>query len=117
MNPSASANLLTPYETFLERSANFRELNILPVPFGHFGENVTVEDLVKNKASWHRSCHKKFEKDKFDRAKSISITLPLYPIMVNCDLQRNQICYTFLLRKVSKILPAHLMLWSTMVLP
>ena len=56
MNPSASANLLTPYETFLERSANFRELNILPVPFGHFGENVTVEDLVKNKASWHRSC-------------------------------------------------------------
>ena len=58
MNPSASANILTPYEIFLERSVNFRELNILPVPFGHFGENVTVEDLVKNKASWHRSAIK-----------------------------------------------------------
>ena len=69
MNPSASANLLTPYETFLERSANFQEVNILPVRFGHFRENVTVEDLVKNKASWHRSCHKKFENDKFDTAK------------------------------------------------
>ena len=65
MNPSASANLLTPYETFLERFANFRELNILPVPFGHFGENVTVEDLAKNKANWHRSCHKKFEEGTF----------------------------------------------------
>ncbi len=36
--------------------------------------------------------------------------------LVNCDLQRNQICYTFLLRKVSKILQAHLMLWPMMVL-
>ncbi len=68
LNASGSVNLLTPYETFLERSAKFRELNGLPVPFGHFRENVTVEDLVENKASWHRSCHKIFDKDKLDRA-------------------------------------------------
>jgi hypothetical protein len=65
-NVSGSANPLTPYETFLERSAKFRELNTLPVPFGHCGE-FTVEDLAENKACWHRSCHKKFDKDKLDR--------------------------------------------------
>ena len=58
LNALGSSNLLTPYETFLERSAMFRELNRLPVPLGHLRENITAEDLVKNKASWHKSCHK-----------------------------------------------------------
>ena len=68
-NASGSANPLTSYETFLERSAKFRELNSLPVPFGHFGE-FTVEDLAENKASWHRSCHKKFDNDKLKKEES-----------------------------------------------
>ena len=45
LNASGSVNLLTPYETFLERSTTFRELNRLPVHLGHLGENVTIEDL------------------------------------------------------------------------
>ena len=69
LNASGSANPLTPYETFLERSAMFCELNRLPVPLGHLRENVTAEDLVENKASWHKSGHKKFDQDKLDRVK------------------------------------------------
>lgn len=60
---------MAPYETFLERSAMFRELNRLPVPLGHLRENVTAEDFVENKVSWLKSCHKKFDQDKLDRAK------------------------------------------------
>lgn len=68
LNASGSMNLSTPYETFLERSAKFHELNRLPVPLGHLRENINAEDLVENKASWHKSCHKKFDQDKLDRA-------------------------------------------------
>ena len=68
LNASGSMNPSTPYETFLERSAKFRELNRLPVPLGHLRENINAEDLVENKASWHKSCHKKFDQDKLDRA-------------------------------------------------
>ena len=61
LKASGSVNLLTPYETFLEHSTMFRELNRLPVHLGHLGENVTIQDLVENKASWHKLCHKKFD--------------------------------------------------------
>ena len=69
LNVFGSASLLTPYETFLERSAMFRELNRLPVALGHLRENITAEALVENKASWHKTCHKKFDQDKLIRTK------------------------------------------------
>ena len=69
LNAPGSKSLSTPYETFMERSSMFRELNRLPVPLGHLPENVTIADLVENKASWHKSCHKKFDQDKLDRVK------------------------------------------------
>jgi len=47
----------------------FRELNRLPVSLGYLRENITAEDLVENKASWHKSCHKKFDQDKLDQVK------------------------------------------------
>lgn len=69
LNALGSANPMTPYQTFLERSALFRELNSMPVPLAHLEEKLTSEDLARNKASWHKSCHKKFDQDKLDRAK------------------------------------------------
>ena len=36
---------------------------------GHLRGNITAKDLLENKASWHKSFHKKFDQDKLDRAK------------------------------------------------
>ena len=69
LNALGCADLTTSYESFLKRVAMFRKLNRLPVPLEHLKEESTAQDFVENKASWHKSCHKKFDQDKLERAR------------------------------------------------
>ena len=56
------------YVSFIENVDEFKRLNQMPVPLC-FGEDVDVDQLIKNEAKWHKSCHLKFSVSKLDRAK------------------------------------------------
>ena len=56
------------YSSFLKNVSEFRELNQLPVPLG-FGEDINVDQFMRNQAKWHKSCHLKFCADKLQRAR------------------------------------------------
>ena len=58
--------LCEPYKSFLENVNAFRELNKLPIPLC-FGEDITVDHLVRHRAQWHKSCRIKFNLNKLDR--------------------------------------------------
>ena len=58
--------LCEPYKSFLENVNAFRELNKLPIPLC-FGEDITVDHLVRHRAQWHKSCRTKFNLNKLDR--------------------------------------------------
>ena len=55
------------YISLLNNANAFRILGALPVNL-NFEENMTVEELTKNRAAWHKSCHVKFSNDKLERA-------------------------------------------------
>uniref|UniRef100_UPI00358E26DF uncharacterized protein isoform X2 n=1 Tax=Myxine glutinosa TaxID=7769 RepID=UPI00358E26DF len=55
------------YATFLANVNAFRELNRLPVNLS-FGDTLTVDDLIRNRAQWHKRCHLKFNKSSLQRA-------------------------------------------------
>ena len=55
--------------SFCDRVKIFRELNSLPLPLNHLEEEVSLDDLVINRASWHKSCYCKFSHDKIERAR------------------------------------------------
>ena len=54
---------ISPYSSFLDSVNSFRALGMLPVEL-KFGEDMTVDELVKNQGVWHRSCHLKFNKER-----------------------------------------------------
>ena len=44
-----------PYQTFLDRVKDFKELDFLPIPLTHLPTN--IDDFVQNKAMWYKSCY------------------------------------------------------------
>ena len=60
---------LAPYDSFLKRVNVFRELNQLALPLSHLVNGIIANDLVVNRAHWHKSCHMKFSNDKIERLK------------------------------------------------
>ena len=56
-----------PYKTFLTNVCAFRKIDRLPQKLC-FDEGVTVKDFVAHRAKWHKSCCRKFAKDKLHRA-------------------------------------------------
>ena len=57
------------YVSFMDNVSAFRNLGSLPARL-YFDEDLTVQNLVQNKAAWHKSCRVKFSKEKLERAKS-----------------------------------------------
>ena len=57
------------YVTFLDNVSSFRNLGSLPVRL-LFDEDLSVQNLVQNKAVWHKSCQVKFSKEKLERARN-----------------------------------------------
>ena len=55
------------YASFLENVRSFRQLNALPVDI-RFEDDVDVEHLCRNNASWHKTCHLKFSASKVKKA-------------------------------------------------
>ena len=57
------------YRDFLQNVKAFEELCALPAPI-NFGKDMTPERFHQQGASWHRSCHQKFNKSKLDRERN-----------------------------------------------
>ena len=57
--------------SLIENVDEFKRLNEMPVPLC-FGEDVDVDQLIKNEAKWHKSCHLKFSVSKLDRARGMN---------------------------------------------
>ena len=66
-NVEGSKDKSKPYSCFLKSVNAFRALGTLPVVLT-FGEDMTVDELVQNRGSWHKSCHVKSSKEKLERA-------------------------------------------------
>ena len=56
------------YKNFISNVREFKVIDSLPVAV-YFGE-VTVSDLINNRAVWHKSCHVKFNNTKLIRTKN-----------------------------------------------
>ncbi len=63
---SPEANRQT-YADFLQNAKRFREANMLPINLT-FSDDVNVESLCTNQASWHKSCRLKFSLSKLEKA-------------------------------------------------
>lgn len=55
-------------EAFLANMKGFKDLNQLPVTL-KLEQHIDVDQLVKNQAKWHKSCHMKFSMSKLQRAR------------------------------------------------
>ena len=64
-----SGDKSAPYKSFLDRVKIFKEVSSLPLPLSHLEDNTGLDDLVANRASWHKSCYGKFSNDKIERAR------------------------------------------------
>ena len=69
LNAPGKVDKSIPYQCFLDRVKDFKELEILPLPLTHLPENITEQDFVQNKAKWHKSFHLKFGQDKLEKAR------------------------------------------------
>lgn len=67
LHVEGSGDKSKPYSSFLKSVHAFRALGTLPVVLT-FGEDMTVDELVQNQGSWHKSCYVKFSKGKLERA-------------------------------------------------
>ena len=47
------------YSSFLKNVNEIRELDQLPVSLS-FGQDINVDQFMRNQAKWHKSCHLKF---------------------------------------------------------
>lgn len=68
LNTDGSGDKHEAYSSFLSNVNEFRKLNQLPVQLS-FGQEMDVDQLVRNKAMWHKSCHLKFNASKLQRAR------------------------------------------------
>ena len=56
------------YKSFLDNVQQFRAIDALPVEL-YFTADETAENFASHCASWHKSCHSKFNKTKLERAR------------------------------------------------
>ncbi len=56
------------YSSFLANLKEFRDLDALPTSIC-FGDNVSAADLLAHRASWHKSCHLKYNNSKLTKAR------------------------------------------------
>lgn len=56
------------YKSFLDNVQHFRAIDALPVRL-YFDADETAENFASHSASWHKSCHSKFNKTKLERAR------------------------------------------------
>ena len=56
----------TDYTNFLENVEEFCNIGDLPM---EISSNVTLDNMIRNRGSWHKSCHLKFTKSKLEKAK------------------------------------------------
>ena len=56
------------YSNFLTNVTHFKDLNSLPVELKFNTDTTTTDDLIKNNAKWHQSCHLKFSSSKLKKA-------------------------------------------------
>ena len=66
--PASSCEKLNIYSAFLANVEEFRDLNALPTRIC-FAENVSAANLVTHCASWHKSCHLKYNNSKLTKAR------------------------------------------------
>ena len=56
------------YGLFIENVTHFKELNSLPVPV-KFSSDIKVEDLIRNQAQWHKTCHSYSNSNRLERVR------------------------------------------------
>ncbi len=71
-NPITSRDPNAPYESFLAKVSQFRELNALPTPI-HFEANESAVSFAMHNASWHKSCYLKYNRSKLAKVKKRSV--------------------------------------------
>ena len=74
LNAPGKGDKSIPYQTFLDRGKDFKELKFLPLPLTHLPTNIAVQDLVQNKAMWHKSCFLKFGQEKLEKVRKRNVT-------------------------------------------
>ena len=81
LNAPGKGDKSIPYQTFLDRVKDFKELEILPLLLTYLpAANTVVQDFVQNKAKWHKSCYLKFSQDQ-DSQSCLTIS---QTIIFNC---------------------------------
>ena len=73
LNSEGPGDKSEAYLSFLGNVSEFRKLDQLPVSL-KFGEDVDVDQLMRNQAKWHKSCHLKFCTHKLQRARKRKIS-------------------------------------------
>ncbi len=66
--PTNSCVKIDVYSSFLANLKEFRDLDALPTSIC-FGDNVSAADLLTHRASWHKSCHLKYNNSKLTKAR------------------------------------------------
>ena len=65
-SPGTTFDKTDAYKVFLTNVNQFRELNGLPTNI-YFGPDMTAAHFATNRASWHKSCHLKYNKLKLEK--------------------------------------------------
>lgn len=66
-SPGTSVNKTDPYVSFLTNVEEFQAIDALPVRLC-FGSDQTADNFASHSASWHKSCHLKFNNSKLAKA-------------------------------------------------
>ena len=73
--PGTSYEKMTDaYESFLTNIKQFQDINALPTKLS-FPCDYSAGDLATHNASWHKSCHLKYNNSKLAKAKKRSISI------------------------------------------
>ena len=68
LRPGSSRDNTDAYISFLTNVQQFRAIGALPAEL-YFGSDETVANFASHSASWHKSCHLKFNNSKIAKAK------------------------------------------------
>ena len=68
LSPGSSRDNTDAYTSFLTNVEQFRAIGTLPAEL-YFGSDETVANFASHSASWHKSCHLKFNNSKLAKAK------------------------------------------------
>ena len=67
----ATLDIRSVYSSFLQNASEFLSLHALPTNL-HLALGISIDVLVDNEASWHKSCHLQFRTSKLNKAKERS---------------------------------------------